>query len=216
MSSHHLYVHVPFCRLVCAYCDFVTVGGRRGELPRYVDALLTEMAMRPANGELTTVYFGGGTPSLLPAPAVEHVLRTAMDRWSSRPLEVTLEANPSEREAPDWAGLRLAGVNRISLGLQSLRDADLRTLARGHTAVESRRAYAAARSAGFGNVSIDLAALKVASLEHYVEMLYEAGFNLDVVNQLIASMTSYEVPGRASVGLGDCLRDFLSGKAGNA
>jgi len=67
-----------------------------------------------------------------------------------------------------------------------------------------------------GNVSIDLAALKVASLEHYVEMLYEAGFNLDVVNQLIASMTSYEVPGRASVGLGDCLRDFLSGKAGNA
>jgi len=67
-----------------------------------------------------------------------------------------------------------------------------------------------------GNVSIDLTALKVASLEHYVEMLYEAGFNLDVVNQLIASMTSYEVPGRASVGLGDCLRDFLSGKAGNA
>ena len=156
MSSHHLYVHVPFCRLVCAYCDFVTVGGRRAELPRYVDALLTEMAMRPANGELTTVYFGGGTPSLLPASAVEHVLGMATDRWSSRPLEVTLEANPSEREAPDWAGVRQAGVNRISLGAQSLRDADLRTLARGHTAVESRRAYAAARSAGFGNVSIDL------------------------------------------------------------
>jgi oxygen-independent coproporphyrinogen-3 oxidase len=156
VTSHHLYVHVPFCRLVCAYCDFVTVGGRREELPRYIDALLAEMAMRPANGELTTVYFGGGTPSLLPASAVERLLRTATDRWSSRPREVTLEANPSEREAPDWAGLRLGGVNRISLGLQSLRDADLRTLARGHTAAESRQAYAAARSTGFENVSIDL------------------------------------------------------------
>jgi oxygen-independent coproporphyrinogen-3 oxidase len=156
VTSHHLYVHIPFCRLVCAYCDFVTVGGRREELPRYVEALLAEMATRPADGELRTVYFGGGTPSLLPASAVERVLRTAMDRWSSRPLEVTLEANPSEREAPDWAGLRPAGVNRISLGLQSLRDEDLRTLARGHTAAESRRAFAAARSAGFENVSIDL------------------------------------------------------------
>ena len=156
MRSHHLYIHVPFCRLVCAYCDFVTVGGRRADLPRYVEALLAEMARRPANGELMTVYFGGGTPSLLPASAVERVLRTAMDRWSSRPLEVTLEVNPSQREAPDWAGLRLAGVNRISLGLQSLRDEELLTLARGHTAAESRQAYAAARSAGFENVSIDL------------------------------------------------------------
>src|SRR4029077_1279848 len=154
--SHHLYVHVPFCRLVCAYCDFVTVGGRRAELPRYVEALLDEMAMRPADGELSTVYFGGGTPSLLPASAVEHVLRTAVDRWGHRPREVTLEANPSRREAPDWIGLRLAGVNRISLGLQSLRDEDLRTLARGHTAAESGLAFAATRSAGFENVSIDL------------------------------------------------------------
>lgn len=156
MTSHHLYVHVPFCRLVCAYCDFVTVGGRRAELPRYVDALLAEMAMRPVDGELTTVYFGGGTPSLLPASAVERVLRTAMDRWGSQPAEVTLEANPSEREVPDWAGLRLAGVNRISLGLQSLRDEELRTLARGHSAAESRHAFAAARSTGFENISIDL------------------------------------------------------------
>jgi oxygen-independent coproporphyrinogen-3 oxidase len=156
VTSHHLYVHVPFCRLVCAYCDFVTVGGRREELPRYVDALVAEMAMRPAEGELWTIYFGGGTPSLLQASAVERLLRTAMDRWGAQPVEVTLEANPSEREAPDWAGVRLAGVNRVSLGLQSLRDEDLRTLARGHTAAEARQAFAAARSAGFENVSIDL------------------------------------------------------------
>lgn len=156
MSSHHLYVHVPFCRLVCAYCDFVTVGGRRSELPRYVDALITEMAMRPAIGEIQTVYFGGGTPSLLPPSAVERVLRTAMDRWGGVPLEVTLEANPSERETPDWSALLAAGVNRISLGLQSLRDAELRTLARGHSATEARTAYYGARAVGFENVSFDL------------------------------------------------------------
>ena len=155
-GSHHLYVHVPFCRLVCAYCDFVTVGGRAADIPGYVDALLAELAMRRAPGELATVYFGGGTPSLLPPAAVERILGAATDRWGRRPAEVTLEANPSAREAPDWAGLRAAGVNRISLGLQSLQDADLRALARGHTAAEGRAAYAAARRAGFDNISIDL------------------------------------------------------------
>jgi oxygen-independent coproporphyrinogen-3 oxidase len=154
---HHLYVHVPFCRLVCAYCDFVTVGGRAAEIPRYVDALIAEMAVRPAPGELRTAYFGGGTPSLLSADQVERVLDAAAARWRRAAIEeVTLEANPSAREAPDWRGMRGAGVTRLSLGVQSLRDADLRALARGHTAAEARAAYRAARAAGFENVSIDL------------------------------------------------------------
>jgi oxygen-independent coproporphyrinogen III oxidase len=156
MTSHHLYVHVPFCRLVCAYCDFVTVAGRRADIPAYVEALIAELAMRPAPGLLDTVYFGGGTPSLLPASAVARVVETAKDRWLATPTEVTLEANPSAREAPEWSALRSAGVNRISLGAQSLRDADLRRLARGHTASEVREAYAACRAAGFDNVSLDL------------------------------------------------------------
>lgn len=154
----HLYVHVPFCRLVCAYCDFVTVGGRRDTIPRYVEALVAELALRPAPGQLRTIYFGGGTPSLIPAETVGRLVRAAMDRWSGRAAleEVTLEANPSARERPDWAALREAGVTRLSLGVQSLRDADLARLARGHTAAEARAAYADARKAGFGNVSIDL------------------------------------------------------------
>jgi oxygen-independent coproporphyrinogen-3 oxidase len=155
-DSHHLYIHVPFCRLVCAYCDFVTVGGRAAEIPRYVSALHAELAARPAPGELQTVYFGGGTPSLLQADAVAGLLSAAEARWRATPHEVTLEANPSSREAPDWAGLRSAGVNRISLGVQSLRAADLRALARGHTAAEATAGYRAARAAGFANVSIDL------------------------------------------------------------
>ena len=156
-ARHHLYVHVPFCRLVCAYCDFVTVGGRTADIPRYVDALVAEIGLRPARGELRTVYFGGGTPSLLTGEHVAAVLAAAAARWARVAVEeITVEANPSRREAPDWAGLRTAGVTRISLGVQSLRDADLQALARGHTADEARRAYAAARQAGFDNVSLDL------------------------------------------------------------
>jgi len=155
-GSHHLYLHVPFCRLVCGYCDFVLVGGRAADIPRYVDALLGELEMRPLPGPPRSIYFGGGTPSLLPAASVAHVLERATRGWAHRPLEVTLEANPSRREAPDWHGLRAAGVDRISLGAQSLHDAPLRALARGHTAAEVRDAYAAARAAGFDNVSLDL------------------------------------------------------------
>ncbi|HEX2141870.1 MAG TPA: radical SAM family heme chaperone HemW [Candidatus Limnocylindria bacterium] len=155
-DSHHLYVHVPFCRLVCAYCDFVTVGGRASDIPLYVDALLAELEARPAPGRLETIYLGGGTPSLLPAAEVGRIIEAATRRWAAAPIEVTLEANPSGREAPDWQALRRAGTNRISLGVQSLRDADLQALARGHSADEARAAYAATRDAGFDNVSVDL------------------------------------------------------------
>ncbi len=175
MTSHHLYVHVPFCRLVCPYCDFVTVGGRADAIPRYVDALVAELALRPAPGALETIYFGGGTPSLLPATGVERVLRTALDRWRRVPAEVTLEANPSGRETPDWSGLRAAGVTRISLGVQSLHDGDLAALARGHTAAEARAAYAAVRRAGFDNVSIDLIyAIPGQTLERWRRLLRAA------------------------------------------
>jgi oxygen-independent coproporphyrinogen-3 oxidase len=175
VTSHHLYVHVPFCRLVCPYCDFVTVGGRADVIPRYVDALLDELALRPAPGRLETVSFGGGTPSLLPAAAVERVLGAAVDRWRRSPGGVALEANPSSREVPDWSGLRSAGVTRISLGVQSLDDRDLAVLARGHTAAEARAAYAAARGAGFDDVSIDLIyAIPGQTLQRWQRVLRDA------------------------------------------
>ena len=148
---------MPFCRLVCAYCDFVTVGGRKADIPRYIGALLRELKIRAAPGQLRTIYFGGGTPSLLTGEQAGCVIRAARERWEQVALdEVTVEANPSGRERPDWEGLRDAGVTRISLGVQSLRDADLRALARGHTAREAHEAFGAARAAGFDNVSTDL------------------------------------------------------------
>ena len=156
-TPHHLYVHVPFCRLVCAYCDFVTVGGRADDIPRYVGALLTELELRPAPGDLRTIYLGGGTPSLLRGEQASAVIEAATNRWATANLEeITLEANPSARETPDWRGLREAGVTRVSLGVQSLRDEELHALARGHSADEARRAFADARAAGFDNISIDL------------------------------------------------------------
>jgi len=156
-APHHLYIHVPFCRLVCAYCDFVTVGGRTRDIPRYTDALRGELAARPTPGELRTIYFGGGTPSLLTGDQVGMLISAAMDRWEHVSLEeITIEANPSAREVPDWEGFGAAGVTRISLGVQSLRDPDLHALARGHTAAEAKAAFAAARAAGFGNISVDL------------------------------------------------------------
>jgi oxygen-independent coproporphyrinogen-3 oxidase len=156
-QPHHLYVHVPFCRLVCAYCDFVTVGGRADDIPRYTDALVAEIGMRSAPGELRTIYFGGGTPSLLSGVQVDRIIRAAQNRWRPSALrEITVEANPSERETPDWHSLRAAGVNRISLGIQSMRDPELEALARGHTAREGRMAFEATRAAGFDNISIDL------------------------------------------------------------
>jgi oxygen-independent coproporphyrinogen III oxidase len=157
LEPHHLYVHVPFCRLVCAYCDFVTVGGRAEDIPRYTDALVAEIGLRPAPGELRTIYFGGGTPSLLTGGQAGRIVRAATERWQAVAVEeITVEANPSARETPDWEGLRAAGVHRISLGIQSLRDPDLEALARGQTAREGRAAFEAARAAGFDNVSLDL------------------------------------------------------------
>ena len=84
VEPHHLYVHVPFCRLVCAYCDFVTVGGRAADIPRYVDAVIAELGARPAPGVLRTVYLGGGTPSLLDGVQVARILGAALDRWTRR------------------------------------------------------------------------------------------------------------------------------------
>ena len=162
---------------MCAYCDFVTVGGRLADLPRYVAALLTELALRPAPGTLSTIYLGGGTPSLLSAGDVGRIVEAAQERWRGRAAleEVTLEANPSARERPDWRGLAAAGVTRLSLGVQSLRDADLRALARGHDAAEARDAYRGARSAGFASVSLDLIyAIPGQSLAEWRDGLREA------------------------------------------
>ncbi|MBK8480109.1 MAG: radical SAM family heme chaperone HemW [Proteobacteria bacterium] len=160
-ASHFgVYVHYPLCRRRCGYCDFAVVEQRDFPAAAYTDQVCSELQARADDyraGTLRTIYFGGGTPSLWPVEQIARVL--AAIRGSFRlasALEVTLEANPGTLDAARLRAWRSAGVNRLSLGLQSLDDAMLRTLGRDHDAAEARAALRAARDAGFDNLSCDL------------------------------------------------------------
>jgi len=155
-----IYVHVPFCRQRCAYCDFNTYSGLLALRPAYVEALRRELrarAVRYPHIAATTLYFGGGTPSLLSPDMVRALITAARQHLAlSCDAEITLEANSGTVDAASLAALREAGVNRLSLGVQSAHDDELRLLGRIHTWDEALDAVTAARQAGFDNLSIDL------------------------------------------------------------
>jgi len=170
-----LYVHVPFCRSLCPYCDFVVVAGAQAVGPRsrvaaFVAALLHEIDLRagaldasrgspggPRRPPLASVYVGGGTPSLLPADAVAEIIDRVRARFGlADGAEVTIEANPGPDDRGDLAAFARAGVTRLSLGAQSLDDAELRSLGRRHRAGDVADAVLAARDARIGQVSLDL------------------------------------------------------------
>jgi len=187
-----LYLHIPFCRARCAYCDFNTYAGLEGVIPAFVTALLREIASYgatetqsapqppgsqrlrgdhragqfPSHRSLirdccATIYFGGGTPSLLPLNAIARILDAVTTTFTVAPeAEISLEANPGtlqEAVAGDYlAGLRRLGVNRLSLGVQSFDDRQLRLLGRLHTAAEAIATIHNARAAGFDNLNLDL------------------------------------------------------------
>ena len=156
-----LYVHLPWCVRKCPYCDFNSYA-TRGALPegRYVAAVLRDLETEApfAQGRsLATVFIGGGTPSLFSAEAIDELLGGIHARVPLAPdAEVTLEANPGAVEAERFAGFRRAGVNRLSIGLQSLRDTQLQALGRVHDSADALRAVATARTAGFDNINVDL------------------------------------------------------------
>jgi putative oxygen-independent coproporphyrinogen III oxidase len=156
-----LYVHLPWCVRKCPYCDFNSHEGK-GELPEqaYVEALIRDLDQdlpRVAGRELTSIFFGGGTPSLFSPAAIGRILRGAQDAipWSTD-IEITLEANPGTVEQTRFEGYRAAGVNRLSIGIQSFNDRHLKRLGRIHGAAEAGRAISAARAAGFENFNLDL------------------------------------------------------------
>ena len=153
-----LYLHLPFCKRRCAYCDFCSSVGREGDIPAYVDALLAEMCRRPAPGyTVDTVYLGGGTPSLLPPEETERLLAGIHRHYRVDPLaEITCEVNPCTVDFEKFSLLRSFGINRVSIGVQSLSDRALAALGRLHTASEAVAAYRDAHRAGFDNVSMDL------------------------------------------------------------
>ena len=154
-----LYIHWPFCLAKCPYCDFNSHVREGIDARRWRDALLADMrheAQRAGGEPLNSVFFGGGTPSLMPPALVGALLCEAERLWGFAPgIEITLEANPSSVEAGKFADMRAAGVNRVSLGLQALDDATLRFLGRLHDAREGLSALETAQSE-FARVSFDL------------------------------------------------------------
>ena len=160
LGSIALYGHIPFCETKCPYCDFNTYAGIEALMPAYVKALCREITVwgdalgRPL---VHSVSFGGGTPSYLPAEDMGLLMETvdhAFDIDSG--AEVTLEANPGDLSGARLAAYQASGVNRLSIGLQSLDDRLLGVLGRRHSAAEARQAFHMARDAGFDNVSVDL------------------------------------------------------------
>ncbi len=154
-----LYVHWPFCVSKCPYCDFNSHVRESVDQARWRGALLADLAheARETQGRrLTSIFFGGGTPSLMPPATVAALIEAAEAHWGFAPdIEITLEANPSSVEASRFADLASAGVNRVSLGLQSLNDESLRFLGRAHDVDEGLTALGTAQSA-FRRVSFDL------------------------------------------------------------
>ncbi len=160
---HGLYIHIPFCERRCHYCDFNTYEGMTDLAPDYAAAVSADIAaragegLRAAPGGLRSVYFGGGTPSLLEAGLLLDLLDSARETFGLAPdAEVTLEANPSTADAGKFRALRRGGFNRISMGFQAAQDRHLEALGRVHRVADSERAWDLARQAGFEDMSLDL------------------------------------------------------------
>lgn len=161
IPSLGLYIHVPFCKSKCAYCDFYSLAGGEERMDDYVRAVtahLAETAPFAARHRVDTVYFGGGTPTLLGSKRLKNILSDIEKRYDvTKDAEITLEANPdSACDVRELRALRKAGFNRISLGMQSADDGELREVGRIHTFEQVQEAVAAIRKAKFENLSLDL------------------------------------------------------------
>lgn len=152
-----LYIHIPFCLRKCSYCSFVSYPQRQGDIPAYLAALKKELSWLARGKRLRSIYFGGGTPSLLSARQLGDVLSAISSLGTvDKTAEITIEANPGTVSEPYLKTLRGLGVNRLSLGVQSLNDAELALMGRLHSVAEAREAVRFARNAGFTNLSLDL------------------------------------------------------------
>jgi oxygen-independent coproporphyrinogen-3 oxidase len=152
-----LYLHIPFCSSICNYCNFNRGLYDEPLKSRYVAALRQEIGGAPAGHRADTIFFGGGTPSLLEPSEVEAIVHTCRDRFDlADDTEITLETNPETVDRAKLEAFRAAGINRLSFGVQSFHDEELRRLGRIHSAARAQAALREALAAGFRNVSLDL------------------------------------------------------------
>ena len=154
-----LYIHIPFCKKKCAYCDFFSGASSKAERERYVLGVQDKIMYwgEKANEKVGSVYFGGGTPSVLGTEPLCGLLNSVKKAFNlADNAEITLEVNPESGQSLDFDKLRLTGFNRLSIGLQSSNQKELETLGRIHTAVEAALTVSRAQQAGFENISLDL------------------------------------------------------------
>ncbi|MGA1977009.1 MAG: radical SAM family heme chaperone HemW [Bacteroidales bacterium] len=154
-----IYIHIPFCKKLCNYCDFYHVIAKKDNAP-VIEALLREASLRRdylGSEQVNTIYFGGGTPSVLSVKEIESIYSALKAGFNiSEESEITIELNPDDITPEYMSGLKRTGINRISIGVQSWRDKDLKLLNRRHTGIQAEKAINDALHAGFVNVTIDL------------------------------------------------------------
>src|SRR5689334_9519042 len=160
MNPAGLYIHIPFCSSRCSYCDFATGIYQNDLAERYVRALIDEIRISElSQARVETIYFGGGTPSLLEPSQLACILEAVHERFEiDRQAEITLEINPGSATAEKLLAFRDVGVNRASFGAQTFDDRELAKLGRSHTAADARRTFHDLRAAGLTNISFDLIA----------------------------------------------------------
>jgi oxygen-independent coproporphyrinogen-3 oxidase len=178
-SSLSLYVHIPFCSLKCSYCDFNSFANLEHLVPEFTRAMCDEMRLwgpATAGRRVETVFFGGGTPSLLPIEQLEAIVGAMRESFSVAPgAEITLEANPGTVDVGYLRRLVALGVNRISFGVQSFHDDELAALDRIHSAAEAKECFAWAREAGFARTNLDfIYGLPEQPLERWQQTLEQA------------------------------------------
>lgn len=160
MEPISLYIHIPFCVKKCAYCDFTSFAGRMGRMEEYALALIAEIETQAAvfgRRQVRTVFFGGGTPTLMTGEQMSRVMEAVRAHFDLLPdAEISIEGNPGTLSPERLCVYRAAGVNRLSLGVQSLDDALLCSVGRIHTAAQAKEAVRMAREAGFDNLNLDL------------------------------------------------------------
>lgn len=151
--SNAIYIHIPFCLKKCAYCDFHSFVNALGEKEKYVEYLIKEFELYKYEGEIDTVYFGGGTPSLLNGADITRIL----SKLNLNPkAEITLELNPATADFNKLLDFKSSGINRLSIGIQTFNDELLKKIGRLHSSCEAEQIYREARMAGFDNISLDL------------------------------------------------------------
>lgn len=176
MANSGIYIHIPFCKSRCSYCDFATDVYRNEEsVERYVSALCKEISdFKSPKSSVETIYFGGGTPSLLNANQLEKIINTIHKNFSILPeIEFTLEMNPATVSLEKLQDFKKLGVNRASFGVQTFDDRALKILARGHDAQDARTTFELLRKANFYNISFDL----IAGLPNQILSNWEDNLN---------------------------------------